>query len=455
MVTTRSAEKRSDTPRKEDLVLRSRTISSPLSTRSTPTRSRKRGIENKNLPGSQPKRIRVQLNDNNNEVGTLALTGVALQKGADDDFIRGAEKHIDMSRSKLAPAHQGSDGDLTNAGMSNILDTTQTLQDGPESIPKETSLSSSVINISPSDKEETKNDVALADLSTDSSVHKEYETANEVIEGSDEAPEATRIIRLTRKSPRKQSQRRETNNDNQTTYTAQVLGRQDQEEPLAQIKKNVSKDRDAAIFSVPVEKPIQRFKPADNKQGPSGGIGPKVLESSELPSRIMRHAATGYSSPPTPDPIQYFTGATLWTLTSTRVPAAVLNASPDVLQALSGASTMQQLPTSTTHVATTLLPLPGKVDHVDDERTPGFNDALYSDDKLHQQLGLIPSRTRHPSAKMSFSSNIGGKSRLPSPARQSLSAFRRSRFEQRAIKSGSSFKFESNWKSKRSAFVVS
>lgn len=456
MVTTRSAEKRSDMAGQEDLVLRSRTIPSPLSTKSTSMESRKRKVGKKESTDSQLKRSRLQSNDIGGEGDAgSALTGVTICISAHDDFPRSAENDNHMLRSKLAPPHETLDANIKDAGVRDVSAIEPMPQHGSGSVSNNDSMSRSVVSVSSPDSERVENETTFVHQSTDSSTHKEYETANEMIEESDEAPETIRIVKLPGKSSRRWSRRIENKNQTDVLHTIQMPGGPDEERSSMLIKKNIFQDQDAAVFSVSAEKPIQQSESANNKEDVLGPRPPKLLDSSEAQWSITRYAATADSSDPTNDTVEYSTGATLRALVSKQVPTAIPNASPDVLHAVGGPRIVQRVPTSTINSEPSLPILQDKVNRAGDGRTPQLTDALDPDINLQKHPGQFRVQSKHPNAGTTFPSNVKSKIRLPSPAHQSLSTFRKSRLEERATKAQNSFKFEGNWKSKRSAFVVS
>jgi len=189
MVTTRSADKRVDTTRAEDLVLRSRTVHSPSSSTPTPSQLRKRRVRERDPQDSpRPKRARIGL-DGANDAEDANPSGVDVASAK----VLDTSDAVDSDTSVLNTVpEEGQDGRTHSAAEAN----TTPVAKPSTRISADTPATRTEIFMTPATSkhkrygsEELNDDTIIINQSADSSAHNDYHTADEDAEASDDAPE--------------------------------------------------------------------------------------------------------------------------------------------------------------------------------------------------------------------------------------------------------------------------
>lgn len=304
---------------------------------------------------------------------------------------------------------------------------------------------------------EAESDTIIVYHGTDSSAQNEYETANEVIEDSDDAPDIMTIGRSNR-APR---------NTQRTPKTKQ----QTRIEGLSNVHEGASSsNRDSSansgIASLPWDNihgndatavyreiPIPRGQLAVSKEDPEQLPQSKLRELDDTHSPA-NDAATKNFSAPSDDIGDLPTGATPATQIPTQVSPATQDADPQIVKTSSGTDTVQSLSASTAHSGPVFYSIQVKPDRGLDAKSPQIRDVCEIEINVGQPQARGPTKLEGAHAEekqLSRPANV----RLADPARSSLSKFQRTRIEQRAAGSGKGFRLEREWGSKRSAFTVS
>lgn len=189
MVTTRSADKRVDATRGEDLVLRSRTVHSPSSSSSTPSQLRKRRVRERGQQDSpRPKRARTGLDGANDDEDAIPGTiGAAAVEVLDTSNAGDSATH--MLNNALEEAHHNGTHSATEAHTTPAAkSSTQVQTDSSATIP-EVFMTPATSKHKRFGSQELNEDTIVVNQSTDSSTHNDYHTADEEVEASDDAPE--------------------------------------------------------------------------------------------------------------------------------------------------------------------------------------------------------------------------------------------------------------------------
>lgn len=421
MVLTRSADKRLDTTRDEDLVLRSRKISSPASSNTTPTQARKRQTQSRENGGSpRTKRPRFETDESN----------------GDGDFHVVVDVPVKSGNIKQAPSSQVSEqvtNSRTDAATSTNTDTTDANhkdQVTPQSkvvLTSETPDPGSEMFKTPAtsrhkrfDSEETEEDTIVVSANIDSSAPQGYQTAEEQISDSDDndAPEVetTRARKASSQpnSTRTPRSKKRKVRPQPTTYS--------EDEETIEVAPIVVGEFSKAVVAQPLSVEPDPTHPAtgpseteDEKsivdsKGSLESLQPQVPEALD-PRILVKH------------PDLPFTFDNNDSVSPAKPKDASLNAVQDLSNPMRDLST-GKFPMGVSGV------VHGGV------RLREFGQEEFDTDRTNL-AGLVQTV------------------RLPAKSASTLTGYRRNQLQQREVRSGGGFRMQSNWPKKRTTFVNS
>jgi len=188
MVTTRSADKRVDATRGEDLVLRSRTVHSPSYGSPTPSQLRKRrALERGQQDSPRPKRARTGLDGADDEDAIPSTTGTAVIEVL--DASSGGDSATQTLDNALEQAHHNRTDSAAEAKATPVAKPSTQVQADSSAIVPDVFMTPATSKHKRFGSEELNEDTIIVNQSTDSSAHNDYHTADEDVEASDDAPE--------------------------------------------------------------------------------------------------------------------------------------------------------------------------------------------------------------------------------------------------------------------------
>lgn len=423
MVTTRSADKRVDTTRAEDLVLRSRTVHSPSSSTPTPSQLRKRRVRERGPQDSpRPKRARIGLDGaDDGEDANPSAVDVASAKVLDVPDAVNSDTSVLNTVSE-----EGQDSGTHSAAEAN----TTPVAKPPTRISADTPAARTEIFMTPATSkhkrygsEELDDDTIIINQSADSSAHNHYHTADEDAEASDDAPEIG-STRTPSAKPQFKSRRTHGTKKQASTSTAR-------KEPLTEKKlvEPLSVVQDAELTGQPLtqtEAPsLVSAESEDTITYPVLEVHGKDLNATTPTSHIQTDTLD-------PQAIPLFAEEQSVGERDTNVDDG-LERADDVI----GPSLISHTPSHTQSPAATSPPT-----SVLSNNLQGRSVVLPAD-VANSSLLPKPNKTRlerntfPPSAKSNLTNRAG----------KTLEGFRRNRFNQR-------LRLESTWSKKRSAFAV-
>lgn len=447
MVTTRSADKRLDTSRAEDLVLRSRTIESPNSTASTPSQSQKRTASaRENINGLRSKRLRTDPAGNAANKSSHVVVNIPVKSihhdndSAPDNSTTETDQKTEVKTTR--------DNDLTtddDSGQVTPKTKITTLAETPDQ-GSQTFKTPATSRHKRFDSEEPDDDTILVGAAIDSSAPQGYQTAEEEIADSDDddaAPEieSTKVAprlpqRKSARTPRvKKQSETALSNVGLNDETVEVVPSQTETESVTIGKESSISVSDHGFDEVAeVQKPEQ------------GGLRDTGLVSSAPGSA---HFQTTTSS----QPLTYTTTSAPSNIPSGELaPANQKEARPlpsnqelldsrdiDTESVTVSDSTLQDLSLTERNASSRVRVVPNEISRTTSD--------------------IPSSRALVKSAKTQLraSESTPGPSsvRLPARATSGVSDYRRRKFQQKVAGSAGGFKMQTDWSKKRSSFVVS
>lgn len=435
MVTTRSADKRLDASREEDLVLRSRRIGSPRSTASTPSQASKRtAVTSGNTISPRPKRARFEADASAQNEASRVMVNVPPKSTSWDDSPSsdrvtkefGSKVETNLTPDDKARTNHVDDQATPTPKAAAALET-------PDQ-GNETYRTPATSRHRRFDSDEIDDDTIVVSTAPNSNATQGYQTAEEEINDSDnEAPEiqtAKIVPTLPQRKPARTPKTKRPYKAIVSTIsgdgdTIEVASSQAGVEPLAPVK---------AIDSTIVEQNTFE-KEATNATGSDF----QVSESQEQQATSSFHQLAdstfqtflSLEEGPSLHPIQPAS------FSATEIPSGT--ADYDIESVALSNSTAQDVPSAdaSAHLG---------VDTNGHEILNSHRDSSVRNTIDASRIFEI----RNPE----FTS-IPTSVRLPRKTTSSLSGHRRGKMQQKVTGSAGGFKMQTNWSKKRSSFVVS
>lgn len=464
MVTTRSADKRNnstqDGPAQDGLVLRSKTIQSPSSTSSTPTINRKRAINH--LPSPRPKRTRLgskdaKVSDENDISDERLETAGRAERAPDsnktDDASTDTLPQVEVIVPPLPASAQKEP--TTNQSATEVVDDNTSTEipskgqvDSNPSTPK-------AITHKRFDSQEPE-DILIADSSannigTDSSAYQEYQTAEEEIIDSDEAPDVattrtpSKKLQKAGKTPRRKA-KKVAKSETIPEDAAETTAESSVEALLATNATESAADITTTVPSV-TQLPLSPPAASDvESQDHHETMATDTLSAPVELTTVSTTLATNNTSKEPPSTPQHTTPqlkedlSLSTTTTTTTLPEEQPQKYNLEATTISNSSSTIPLPPLDINESITDIPAPRTTQDLQSQETSTRinTNSVPASSKIH----------------FTYSSPSSSTQVLPSKSRTTLSSHRRALLDRRAQRSGGAFRFEASWAKKRRSFVV-
>ena len=445
MVTTRSADKRLDASRGEDLVLRSRTIGSPSSVASTPSQSQKRTASSReNTDSLRSKRVRTETNGNTSTKTTHVVVNVPV---------------ISINRENLPVPDGAVTNSASKAGAETALDNDdpEIGEDRDQATPTakvntvaetpdhggETFQTPATSRHKRFDSEDPDDDTIVVNTAIDSSAPQGYHTAEEEIADSDddEAPD----VETTKVAP-KLPQRRSLRTPRGKKQSASTLNITGAGNEAVGVGSDLTKN-ESASHTVGKESPASELghDQALSVRKP----GQETLDTNLIPSALEpSDSQTTISSQPSMN-----------TKPSILLSGAATSASTEQGQTLSSPKTQDIGSAEDADIESVTVSDSTLQDLSFAERKSSSRSKnLTSEVSASVQDSFFPhilNRSSQLQVRNSDLTPMPKSVQLPAKATSGLSDYRRRKFQQKVAGSAGGFKMQLDWPKKRSSFVVS
>lgn len=439
MVTTRSADKRLDAPKEEDLVLRSRRIGSPRSTLSTPSRASKRTASTAEDAGSpHVKRLRSGHEDSTHDGDFHVVVNVPIKSTrshGDPAFQESIQKSdaIDELISEL-------DNDKVarlSSSHSTPTSALATNTDTPPDQKNETFRTPATSRHKRFDSEEIDDDTILASNAIDSLATQGYQTAEEEINASDDdAPE----MQTTKTAPTL-PQRKSARTPRAKKNPQPIAGITDGNSGTIEVVSTPSGNNSSASGNE-IDSTIAKHD--KSQQESTDGFAPVGTVSSMADPQEIRHGTAARSLAKLDSGLSLDTVNETLPLNSASEPpllpnATLATAETNLVPKVSNSSSKAALLATSVSAHSQFVRTGLEVSSL--RRLDSAADTLESSNRTQM-------RRRDPT----LTSNTV---QLPLKPNSSLSIYRRDKLQQKVAGSAGGFNMQSDWPKKRSSFVVS
>lgn len=457
MVITRSADKRLDTTREEDLVLRSRTIGSPSSNASTPSQPRKRTANlRENASSPRPKRARFGTDGAVDEASQVVVNVPLKTGGWEVDTIPRQSKEVHGFEMQANGSNntdtEVTGGDSHTTPKARVMTTSET----PD-LSNETFKTPATSKHKRFDSDELDDETILVGTGIDPSVPQGYQTADEEIGDSDDndTPEVA-TTKVAPKMPQRKPPR--TSKGKKKLVAVTDIGDiEDDETIVVAPSQTVNESR------VATHQPTSSGERLEDTVKEQNRLNENIEQSSTVVAYdnmeiSSLHGPNSAGSRTLTSPPSHSTSALLHTPPERKGSSLSQNKSQRSGSALSPFESMDLIISRAPNVEWPAVPKPSL-------QGVSASDSTTSSARIAPNRGLRSTHNSSFSYMLTRPKQTQGREtsltpataavRLPAKASTILSDYRRNKIQQRAAKGVGGIQMESNWAKKRGMFVVS